>query len=239
MPAHMTTGREARRVFMDNGGVYHVDPPSMPPGVYRIQQPRAGSSLAALLGRATQDAGLIDLLTSLLTLDPERRPTALVARQHVWLRAAPAPAHVEPFAAFSTSVLGATHEAASPSCAIETETPPTSCDGSRNGSRNDARNDARNDSRNDSMHGPAHANRATASMWSAEARIGRGGQSHTSDHSPACSPADDAARALHEWRPLSCPDDVDGDANCAHPPVSSSATRPPLPQRHSHTPSAA
>ena len=225
MPAHMTKGREARRVFMDNGGVYHVDPPSTPPGVYLIQQPRVGSSLAALLGRATQDARLIELLTSLLALDPERRPTALVARQHVWLRAAPELPHVEPFEAYSTSVLGATHAAASPSWAIETESPAS-------------RDDSRNDSRNDSTHGPAHANRVAACMWAAGARIGRGGQSHTSDHSPVCSPADDAARALHEWHPLSCPDDVDGDANCAHPPDSSSATRPPLPRRHSHAPSA-
>lgn len=34
-----------------------------------------------------EDAGFLDFLAALLTIDPERRPTAAQALQHPWLRA--------------------------------------------------------------------------------------------------------------------------------------------------------
>lgn len=81
----------AERVLAPNGDMYDVDPPTMPAGVYRIT-PRAQTTLRDVL--ATIDAPIFgdvesftEFAESLLTLDPNNRPTAADAAAHPWVLA--------------------------------------------------------------------------------------------------------------------------------------------------------
>ena len=76
------------RMFLTPSGVaYEIDPQHMPPGAYSLAG-TPDASLAAQL-KARVDTGAFDgveaFLGSLLTLDPNERPTAAEAIQHEWI----------------------------------------------------------------------------------------------------------------------------------------------------------
>ena len=81
-PQHMVDASEtAKMYYAPDGRLFTVDPQGAPPGTY-VLQPR-GSSLQSILGSA--DEGFLDFLTTILSLDPDRRPTAQEALRHPWL----------------------------------------------------------------------------------------------------------------------------------------------------------
>jgi len=87
----------AQMFFTASSCVYEVDPPRMPPGTYLLRStPDASlSSLlrarvnAAIFGEALP--GVTSFLESLLTIDPNERPSATGAVQHAWLAASELP----------------------------------------------------------------------------------------------------------------------------------------------------
>lgn len=93
IPAHMTrfAPQLAGRYLTDEGNVYQVDPDEMARGVYDLQ-PLPERSLANLISEATSADlfggpldGFVDLLNSLLAIDPDARSTASMALRHSWL----------------------------------------------------------------------------------------------------------------------------------------------------------
>ena len=86
MPSHMVkrSPETARMYFTSSGGVYQVDPPSMGRGVYTLQ-PKPHAPLRTLIGSIIDDRQFLSFLSSILTLDPQKRPSAREALQHPWL----------------------------------------------------------------------------------------------------------------------------------------------------------
>jgi len=80
IPKHMLhTGRYSHRFFTRTGHTYERSPTS---GQYQIIQPKI-TSLSARV--KTTDPGFLHFLRALLTVDPQKRPTAEQALGHPWL----------------------------------------------------------------------------------------------------------------------------------------------------------
>lgn len=96
-PPWMLTSRLARRYIAADGDAFEVDPRSMPNGVYRLRQmPQTmlREVLTSKVDSATfgDVASFSDYAEALLTLDPNRRPSADEARMHPWLERTGGPA---------------------------------------------------------------------------------------------------------------------------------------------------
>jgi len=86
MPEHMVAESNiASMYFTREGSLYTVDPPGQVAGTYNVRP--LASSLSAVLEIANLDeaAGLVDLLSALLCLDPSQRPHAANALHHPWI----------------------------------------------------------------------------------------------------------------------------------------------------------
>ena len=84
-PKHMRDNSElAHMYFTSEGQIYSIEPA----GEKRagVMTPLKGVGLQALT--KIEDAGLLGFLTSLLTIDPDQRPTAAEALSDPWLRQA-------------------------------------------------------------------------------------------------------------------------------------------------------
>jgi serine/threonine protein kinase len=102
MPQHMVEQSPslAQTIFTD-GKIYQIDPPNFAKGAYFLQ-PHPTKSLRSVILEIVQGPassvqpspfgdmqsldGCIDLICSLLTLDPSLRRTAPAAMSHPWLR---------------------------------------------------------------------------------------------------------------------------------------------------------
>jgi dual specificity tyrosine-phosphorylation-regulated kinase 2/3/4 len=79
MPARMRAGRHAHKFFTRSGDIYEQEEST---GRVFLLQPKHCTLSHRLRGA---DAGFVDFVVSLLTLDAEARPTATQALQHPWL----------------------------------------------------------------------------------------------------------------------------------------------------------
>ena len=83
LPEHMVRAAATRSLyFTPQGHLYTLDPPSYPPGAYRLLPIQ--TDLQTLFDEIDDD-GFLSFVASLLALDPERRPTATEALSHPWL----------------------------------------------------------------------------------------------------------------------------------------------------------
>jgi len=79
----LARGRYAHRYYTTDGRLYERRHRT---GRLEFLRPKR-SSLARRV--AVEDAGMLDFLSSLLQLDPRRRPSAAEALQHPWLHERP------------------------------------------------------------------------------------------------------------------------------------------------------
>ncbi len=82
MPARMRQGRHAHKYFTRSGDIYERDDDA---GRAFLLRPKRCSLRHRLRGA---DAGFVDFVAGLLTLDSEARPTAAQALAHPWLQLA-------------------------------------------------------------------------------------------------------------------------------------------------------
>ena len=88
---HFVGAQDGARIpFSSTGYLYEVDPPAKPPGTYLLYA-EPNTTLRSLLAQQLDPAIFGDVVSfshfaeTLLTLDPNARPTAAEALQHPWM----------------------------------------------------------------------------------------------------------------------------------------------------------